>query len=75
MMPRPSGGGKGPVFSLSPWMIDMTRSPGGTEFLVCGAPFLCEDGTQHTGLCCLAIPSGHADIPGCRSCLPDRVVR
>jgi len=27
MMPRPSGGGKGPVFSLTPWMIDMTRSP------------------------------------------------
>jgi len=27
MMPRPSGGGNGPVFSLTPWMIDMTRSP------------------------------------------------
>ena len=50
--------------SLHPVDVDrQDEKPEGTEYLVCGASFLCEDGTQHTCTLLPDHPSGHTDIP------------
>jgi hypothetical protein len=55
MMPRPSGGGKGPVFSLTPWMIDMTRSPREPSTLSVALPSSTRTAHNKPALCSLAI--------------------
>jgi len=56
MMPRPSGGGKGPVFSLTPGMIDMTKSPREPSSISVAPPSSTRTAHNTPALCSLSIP-------------------
>jgi hypothetical protein len=57
MMPRPSGGGKGPVLASTPWMIDMTRSPREPSTSFVALPSSTRTAHNTPALCSQAIPA------------------
>jgi hypothetical protein len=64
MMPRALRRRQGASLLLEPVDDRHDEKPEGTEYLACGASFLHEDGTHHTGTLLPGHPSGHTDTTG-----------